>query len=152
MNTKNNFWNICASTVAPLVLRIALGVIFIAHGSQKLLGAFDGPGIQGTAGYFTSLGIQPAKFMALMVALVEFGGGIALLLGFLTRLAAAGITVTMIVAVSLIHGKKGFFADGGGFEYNLALIGMGVALMLMGAGSISLDHLGRKLCLRCNKR
>jgi putative oxidoreductase len=118
------------------ILRIALGVIFIAHGSQKffLLGI---PAI--TAGFAQS-GIPVASFMAPFIASVELLGGIGLVAGFLTRLAALGIAFTMLGAMSFVHIKGGFFLPTG-IEYTVALLSASIALILMGPGSFSLDAL-----------
>ncbi len=127
-----------AMTWAPLVIRIALGSIFIAHGSQKLFGAFDGSGMKGTIDFINSLGFKPAALWAWLLALTEFLGGLGLIFGLLTRVSAFGILVIMIVAAAKIHLKQGFFLPGG-LEYNWALLAMALSLMLSGAGKISLD-------------
>lgn len=126
---------------APVVIRVVLGVIFVAHGSQKLFGAFGGGGIDGTAQFLGSLGLAPAAFWAWILAIAEFFGGLALGLGFLTRIASALIVINMLVAIALVHGKKGFFFTAGGFEYNLALIAMAVSLMISGPGRLAVDRL-----------
>jgi putative oxidoreductase len=123
-----------------LVLRLFLGVIFIPHGAQKLFGSFGGPGIEGMTGFHEQLGIKPAKPMAILAGLAEFAGGISMIVGFLTPLAALALIVTMIVAVITVHLKNGFFAANGGFEFNLALAGMALTLLITGAGVYSLDH------------
>lgn len=116
------------------ILRVAVGVIFVAHGAQKffLLGI---PAI--TAGFAQS-GIPMASVMAPFIACVEFLGGIALVAGFLTRLAALGIAFTMLGAMSFVHIKGGFFLPTG-IEYTVALLSASIALILMGPGSFSLD-------------
>jgi putative oxidoreductase len=126
---------------APAVIRLVLGIIFMAHGAQKLFGAFGGPKISGTAGFLGQLGIQPALFWAWVVALVEFFGGLGILLGLLTSIASILIIIDMLVAITFVHGRKGFFAGAGGFEYNLALIAMAISLILSGPGVLSLDRL-----------
>lgn len=123
---------------APFVIRIALGTIFIMHGSQKLFGAFDGAGIKGTADFIGSLGFKPAALWAWLLALTEFVGGLGLIFGLLTRIAAIGIVVIMAVAIARVHFKQGFFLPGG-FEYSLALLAMALSLVLSGAGKLSLD-------------
>ena len=130
---------------ALLVLRVVLGVIFFMHGSQKVLGFFGGPGLAATVQFFQSkLGIP--QFLAYTAAFTEFFGGIALVLGLFTRLAALGIGTDMAVAVVRVHLANGFFLNwfcqngkGHGFEYNLALIAMALALVLTGGGNYSLD-------------
>lgn len=126
------------------LLRLVLGFIFFAHGAQKALGWFGGFGFSGTMNMFTHyLGI-PAP-LAFLVICAEFLGGIGLILGFLTRIAAFGITVDMIVAVLLIHRHFGLFMNWGGiqkgegFEYHLLAIVIGIVLMVRGAGAFSVD-------------
>lgn len=123
---------------APLVIRLALGAIFIAHGAQKLFGVFGGQGIDGVAEMTTGMGFRPAILWAWMLSLTEFFGGLAVLVGLLTRLAALGIFTVMAVAVATVHGRQGFFLPGG-FEFNLALMAMALSLVISGAGRISLD-------------
>ena len=124
---------------AFLILRLVLGVIFVAHGSQKLLGWFGGPGWSGTIGFMTSSGI-PVPF-AMLAIIAEFFGGLGVLVGLLSRLAAFGLACTMAVAVFKVHWANGLFADKQGFEYPLALLAMSVAVIVFGAGRYSLDHL-----------
>jgi putative oxidoreductase len=134
-------------SLALLVLRVPLGVIFIAHGAQKLLGAFGGHGLTATLKSFEeNLGISPV--LTLLAIIAEFCGGIGVLCGFLTRLSALGITVVMAVAIYMVTGKYGFFLNvsslqgkGSGFEYNLALMGMALSLVFGGGGKWSLDRL-----------
>ncbi|HEX2739689.1 MAG TPA: DoxX family protein [Rubrobacter sp.] len=125
--------------VGLLVLRVVLGVIFAAHGAQKLFGAFGGPGLQGTAGFHGQLGIRPPYLMAVLAGLAEFAGGILIAVGFLTPLAAVALILTMAVAVFTVHLKNGFFSMNGGYEFNLALAGMALTLLITGAGTLSLD-------------
>ena len=125
--------------VGLLVLRLVLGVIFIGHGAQKLFGSFGGPGLKGTAQGFEQIGVRPGRLMALMAGLAEFGGGILVILGFLTPLAALALIGVMIVAVLTVHLKNGFFNTNGGYEFNLALAGIALTLLIVGAGAYSLD-------------
>jgi putative oxidoreductase len=133
--------------IAPLMLRIPLGLIFMAHGSQKLLGLFGGKGLTATfAGFERDLGI-PAIF-TLLAIIAEFGGGFGVLTGFLTRLSAAGISAVMLVAIYKIHWAHGFFLNmgclpgrGHGIEYNIALLGIALYLMIAGGGRWCLDRL-----------
>ncbi len=121
-----------------LILRLAVGTIFVAHGLQKAFGMFDGPGIEGVTQMTNSLGFTPAILWAWIVALGELGGGVFLTLGILPRLSAAVIAVIMTVAVVLVHGKGGYFASNGGFEYPLFVLMVCVALILAGGGRLSL--------------
>jgi putative oxidoreductase len=133
--------------IAPLMLRIPLGLIFMAHGSQKLLGLFGGKGLTATfAGFERDLGI-PAIF-TLLAIIAEFGGGFGILTGFLTRLSAAGISAVMLVAIYKIHWAHGFFLNmsclagrGHGIEYNIALLGIALYLLIAGGGRWCLDRL-----------
>lgn len=130
---------------ALLILRLALGAVFLMHGAQMVLGLFGGSGLQATVKDFqTQLGI-PALF-GYLAALTQFLGGIALLLGALTRLAALGIGVVMGVAIWKVHLVNGFFMNwfckpgqGHGIECNLALLAIALALVLTGGGKYSFD-------------
>jgi len=133
-------------SLALMMIRIPLGVIFIAHGSQKLLGLFGGPGLTATFRTFEEkMGIPPVFTFLAIIA--EFGGGIGVLLGLLTRFSAAGIAATMAVAMYKVTLANGFFLNitcipgrGSGIEYNLALLGMALALVLKGGGPWSVDR------------
>lgn len=133
--------------IAPLMIRIPLGLIMMAHGSQKLLGIFGGKGLTATLAHFEKgLGI-PAIF-TLLAIIAEFGGGFGVLSGFLTRLSAAGISAVMLVAMYKIHWANGFFLNmqclpgsGHGIEFNVALLGMALYLMIAGGGQWCLDRL-----------
>ena len=125
--------------VALLVLRVILGVIFVAHGAQKLFGWFGGQGLKGTADFFDGVNIKPGNVWAPVAGGVEFSGGLLVLAGLLTRLGALGLAGTMVVAIAKVHGKNGFFAQNGGYEYNLSILGMAAALVLAGAGQYSVD-------------
>lgn len=128
--------------VSLLLLRLVVGIIFVAHGSQKLLGAFGGPGLAETVKMF---GGGPLGYL---VTIGEFFGGIGLVGGFLTRFSAAALVVIMIGAIAMVHGHNGFFLGKGpqstmseaGFEYNLALIGLLLPLVLCGPGRFSIAH------------
>lgn len=126
---------------ALLVLRLALGLTFMAHGSQKLFGLFGGSGLAGMAGGLDKMGMHPAMLWAWLAALGEFGGGFLVATGLLTRLGALAITITMLMAIHLVHFKNGFWLSDHGYEYNLILISMGVALLIAGAGRFSVDRL-----------
>jgi putative oxidoreductase len=129
-----------------LVVRLALGVVFCAHGSQKLFGWFDGPGLSATIGGFKQMNIPPAA--ALLAACIECFGGLALVAGFLARPAAVSLIVIMLVAIAKVHGKNGFFLNfymtpgrGHGYEFNLALTAMALSILIGGAGALSIDRL-----------
>ena len=124
--------------LAILVLRIGLGVVFLAHGAQVAFGMFSGPGINGFSGMLSSLGFKPAMFWAYLSAYTELIGGLCLVLGIFTRVAAFSILVFMLVALFTVHWSKGFFIQSGGFEYNFVLICICLALMLTGPGKFSL--------------
>lgn len=123
---------------APLMLRLALGIIFIAHGSQKVFGAFGGGGISEVTKMVTFLGFKPVGLWTWLLALTEFLGGLAVLVGLFTRLAALGLIVVMVVAIIMVHGRYGLFLPKG-FEYNLAIIAMALSLFASGGGKLSLD-------------
>lgn len=130
---------------ATAILRVVPGVIFFAHGAQKMLGWFGGYGFSGTMGFFTGAMHIPAVFAFLAIA-AEFFGGLGLIVGFLTRVAALGITVNMLVAVAMVHWKFGFFMNwagtqhGEGFEYHLLVLAITIFLMIRGAGALSADR------------
>lgn len=118
-----------------LLLRLALGVIFFAHGSQKVLGWFGGHGLAATVQGMTSGGI-PAPF-AYLAAFTEFLGGLAVLSGLLSRLASVGLAIVMLVAMLKVHLSGGFFLPTG-FEYTVALLGMALCLIFAGPGRFAL--------------
>src|ERR1700720_1617019 len=130
---------------AITVLRLVLGIVFFAHGAQKMLGWFGGYGFAGTMGFFTGLMHIPVPLAFLAIA-AEFFGGVGLILGFLTRIAAFGIGVNMLVAIMTVHRFFGFFMNwagtqkGEGFEYHLLVLAMTAFLMIRGAGAFSADR------------
>jgi putative oxidoreductase len=123
-----------------LALRIPVGVIFVAHGAQKLFGAFGGYGLDGTGQWLASIGLTPGYPMALLIGSTEFFGGLALLLGLLVRPAAAALAFAMAVAILAVHIGKGLFLTNNGYEYGLALLAVAVALLISGAGRVSIDR------------
>jgi putative oxidoreductase len=132
-------------SVATAILRLTLGVIFFAHGAQKMLGWFGGFGFSGTMGFFTGMMHIPAPLAFLAIA-AEFFGGIGLILGFLTRIAASGIAVNMLVAIATVHHAFGFFMNwdgtqkGEGVEYHLLVLAITAFLMIRGGGAWSIDR------------
>jgi putative oxidoreductase len=136
MNTSND--------VSLTILRLVMGVVYFAHGAQKMLGWFGGFGFHATMGFFTHMGMPAA--VAFLVICTEFFGGLGLIVGLLTRIAALGIGVEMIVAIFMVHLQNGFFMNwmgnqkGEGFEYHLLAIAIAAALLLRGAGAFSLDR------------
>jgi putative oxidoreductase len=127
--------------IGLLLLRLAVGLTLAAHGSQKLFGWFDGPGLDRTGQFLEMLGFCPGRRHALLAGLAETGGGILLTLGFLPPIGAAAAVSVMQVAVFSVHLQKGFFAQNGGYEYNLILAVAALALAFTGSGSFSIDAL-----------
>jgi putative oxidoreductase len=133
-----------SNDVALTILRLVLGVVFFAHGAQKMLGWFGGYGFHGTMGFFEHMGL-PAP-VALLIICTEFFGGLGLIVGLLTRIAALGIGIEMIVAIFMVHLPNGFFMNwfgnqkGEGFEYHLLAIAAAAALLLRGSGAFSADR------------
>jgi putative oxidoreductase len=122
------------------LLRIVVGALFFGHGTQKLFGWFGGHGIEGTAGFFESIGLKPGRKHATAAGAAEAGGGTLLALGFLTPAAAAALIGVMSTAIHKVHAKNGPWVTEGGYEYNLALIAIMVALADVGPGDVSVDH------------
>ncbi|MBN9329119.1 MULTISPECIES: DoxX family protein [unclassified Comamonas] len=123
-----------------LALRIPVGIIFAAHGAQKLFGWLGGYGLDGTGQYFGSVGLNPGYLMALLAGAAEFFGGLALILGVLVRPAAAALAFAMLIAIFAVHIGNGFFMDKGGYEYALALFAASLSLLFSGGGRFSVDH------------
>ena len=130
---------------AVTAARLILGVVFFAHGAQKMLGWFGGYGFTGTMGFFTQMMHIPAP-LAFLAICAEFFGGLGLLVGFLGRVAAFGITMNMLVAILTVHIHNGFFANwtgqqkGEGFEYHLLAIALALVVMIKGSGALSVDR------------
>ena len=129
-----------------LVVRLALGIVFFAHGAQKTFGWFGGRGLAATISGFRQMNIPPAA--ATHAALVECFGGLAMIVGFLARPVALGLIVVMLAAIAKVHVRHGFFLNfaltpgkGHGYEYNLALIAMALSILIGGAGVLSIDGL-----------
>jgi putative oxidoreductase len=121
-----------AVDVSLLLIRVVVGVIFAAHGAQKLFGAFEGPGLSKIVEMMGPLGYP--------VTIGEFFGGLGLIVGFLCRFSAAALIVIMLGAIGMVHGKNGFFLNNGGFEYNLSLIGLLVPILIAGPGRFAVGR------------
>lgn len=124
-----------------LPVRVAAGVIFTAHGAQKLFSWFGGYGLEGTGGWMASIGLEPGVLMAALAGGAEFFGGLALILGLLVRPAAVVLALTMVVAIVTVHLANGLFMENSGYEFGLALLAVSVSLAIRGAGSVSVDQL-----------
>ena len=128
-----------AVDVALLLARIIVGVVFMAHGAQKLFGAFGGPGLSGFVAMMGPIGY--------LVAIGEFFGGLGIVVGFLSRFSAASIIVIMLGAIAMVHGKVGFFMNwmgkqpGEGFEYHLLAIGILLVILIVGPGRYALGRM-----------
>jgi putative oxidoreductase len=125
--------------VARFVARGVIGGLFIGHGTQKLMGWFGGPGLEGTDGMMASLGMHPPRRNALAAGVSETAGGALLVAGLATPLASAALIGTMITAIRKVHLPNGPWSSNGGYEYNLVLIAALLALSEEGPGDISLD-------------
>ena len=127
------------------MVRLVLGVVFFAHGAQKMLGWFGGYGFSGTMNFFTQMMHIPAP-LAFLAICAEFFGGLGLIVGLLSRVAAFGIAMNMLVAIFTVHIHYGFFANwfgqqkGEGFEYHLLAIALALVVMIKGAGALSVDR------------
>jgi putative oxidoreductase len=124
---------------SPLFLRVPAGVIFAAHGAQKLFGWFGGYGLEGTGQWMDSIGLAPGYLMALLAGAAEFFGGLALIFGLLVRPAAAALAFAMLVAIFSVHIDKGLFVAKNGYEFGLALLAIAASLVVSGAGRASVD-------------
>jgi putative oxidoreductase len=137
--------NATDDSTATSILRLVLGVVFFAHGAQKMLGWFGGFGFAGTMDFFTGMAHIPAPLAFLAIA-AEFFGGMGLILGFLTRIVAFGIGVNMLVAIMIEHRAFGFFMNwtgtqkGEGYEFHLLVLAIVAYLMIRGAGAFSVDR------------
>ena len=123
-----------------LIARVTIGGLFVGHGTQKLFGWFEGPGIEGASQMMEKLELHPPRRNAMAASLAETAGGALLALGALTPLAGALITSTMTTAIRKVHGPKGPWNMEGGYEYNLVLIAAVTALIEAGPGSPSVDR------------
>ena len=129
--------------ITGLIARIALGIVILPHGLQKLLGMFGGAGFSNTIDFFVSTGMP--SFVAFLIIIAESFGAVSLIVGFLARFSAAAISLIMLGAIFMVHLQHGFFMNwfgnqqGEGFEYHLLAIGLGLVVMLGGAGKASVD-------------
>ncbi len=126
---------------ASLPLRLVAGVIFTAHGAQKLFAWFGGYGLDATGQWMESIGLVPGYPLAVMAGSAEFFGGIFLIVGLLIRPTSAVLAITMLVAMFSVHIDNGLFMSNNGYEFSLALLAISVSLLLSGAGKLSLDNL-----------
>lgn len=124
-----------------LIIRLVVGLIFAAHGAQKLFGWFGGYGPKGTGGWMESIGIKPGVAAAVMAGLVEFVGGIAFAAGLITPVVAVLLALTMVVAMIKVHGSNGFWATANGVELNVILMALLIGVAFTGAGAYSIDAL-----------
>lgn len=127
--------------IGRLLLRLTVGSLFFGHGTQKLFGWFGGHGLDATANMFDSIGMRPGNRNAVAAGLAEAGGGAGIALGLATPLSASVLTATMLTAVNRVHLKNGPWVTNGGYEYNIVLIAAVLALVEVGPGELSLDHL-----------
>ncbi|HET8783927.1 MAG TPA: DoxX family protein [Pyrinomonadaceae bacterium] len=127
-----------AIDVALLIARIIVGVVFMAHGAQKLFGAFGGPGLSAVVQMMGPLGY--------LVTIGEFFGGLGLVVGFLSRFSAASLIVIMLGAIGMVHAKFGFFMNwmgnqpGEGFEYHLLAIAILLVILIVGPGRFAISR------------
>ncbi len=129
---------------SALALRVPVGIIFMAHGAQKLFAWFGGYGLEGTAGWMESIGLAPGLLMAFLAGSAEFFGGLFILLGLLTRPSAIALALTMVVAIASVHLANGLFMSNNGYEFGLALLAASVSLAFSGAGKVALDNVVNK--------
>jgi putative oxidoreductase len=126
---------------STLPLRLIAGIIFSAHGAQKLFAWFGGYGLDGTGQWMESIGLTPGFLMALFAGSAEFIGGLLLIIGLLTRPASLVLAITMLVAIFSVHFANGLFMSNNGYEFALALFAISVALMIQGGGKLSIDNI-----------
>lgn len=122
------------------VLRFVVGGLFVGHGTQKLFGWFGGHGLEGTGKFFESIGLRPGRRHATAAGAAEAGGGALIALGLFTPAAAATLIGVMATAIRKVHLKNGPWSTDGGYEYNLVLMAIVLALADVGPGDVSVDH------------
>ncbi|MCH8014369.1 MAG: DoxX family protein [Candidatus Dadabacteria bacterium] len=131
--------------IGLFIARISLGIVILPHGLQKLLGLFGGAGFSGTVNFFVGSGLPSA--VAILIIIAESFGALGLILGFLSRLAAFGITLIMLGAIFMVHIQNGFFMNwfgnqaGEGFEYHLLALGLSLVVLIKGGGKWSVDNM-----------
>lgn len=126
-------------SLAELPLRLIAGLLFTAHGAQKLFAWFGGYGLDGTGQWMESIGLSPGYLMALLAGSAEFFGGLFLIAGFLTRPTSVILAITMLVAIFSVHIDNGLFMTKNGYEFALALFAISISLVFSGAGKLSID-------------
>lgn len=130
--------------LAPLIARVTLGLVMLPHGLQKTLGWFGGPGLEGWIGYTGTIGI-PAP-LAVVIALTESVGALALIVGIFGRVAAGLVAAVMVGAVAMVHARVGFFMNwtgaqpGEGFEYHLLALGLALIVIVLGSGRARVER------------
>ena len=135
-----------AVDVALLIVRLALALVFVVYGAQKLFGSFKGPGLDGTSDFMRSIDLRPGGFFAVLGGIIEFGGAIALVLGFATRIAGLALVGDMVMAIIKVTSDYGIHQPTGtgdthGYELNVALGALALVVVLLGAGRYSVDAL-----------
>lgn len=128
-----------------LIIRLVVGLTFVGHGAQKVLGVWSGPGMVGWTGAMEHLGFRPARYWAMLSAYVELGCGVLLAIGFLTPIAAAALLGHLTVIILKVQLPRGFWNSKGGIEFPLSLAGAALGILLIGPGGWSIDgiiHLG----------
>lgn len=142
MNIKQLISNITKTeeSLSTLPLRVITGLLFTAHGAQKLFAWFGGYGLDGTGQWMESIGLAPGYLMALIAGSAEFFGGLFLIVGFLTRPSSFVLAITMIVAIFTVHISNGMFMSNNGYEFALSLFAITVALFIQGSGKYSIDE------------
>ncbi len=137
------------NSIAPLFLRLALGSVMFAHGAQKVLGWFGGPGFEKTIQIFSTQMYFPF-WLTIILMITEFFGSLGLIVGLFTRISALGIGISMAVCAYMNHFKNGFFMNwfgqqkGEGFEFHILVVGISLALIVKGGGLISIDRMFSK--------
>jgi putative oxidoreductase len=139
MTTLLNQLFVQNNSIAPLALRLSAGIIFAAHGAQKLFAWFGGYGLEATGQWMESIGLSPGYLMALGAGSAEFFGGLLLILGLVTRPTAIILAFTMLVAIVSVHLLNGLFISNNGYEFGLALLAISVSIAVSGAGKFSID-------------